>query len=360
MNIVSIRSPHKSKGRHPATSDLKIHGIVSIRSPHKSKGRQDFQRVSTCYISFNPLPSQKQGETCPHRRPNPRHRCFNPLPSQKQGETTQWRILLRAIGVSIRSPHKSKGRLLSLIDVRLNGQVSIRSPHKSKGRHYPDQRHKYYPQCFNPLPSQKQGETPYLHHSQSVASVSIRSPHKSKGRPTRTNRSNDLGKFQSAPLTKARGDKLMADPALPGSGFNPLPSQKQGETSPPSTFDVDFSVSIRSPHKSKGRQLLPEVAQRKFEVSIRSPHKSKGRPLWRFSGRSGRFVSIRSPHKSKGRRPFAAPALFDLMFQSAPLTKARGDSLLFFFASNVSQFQSAPLTKARGDAIQFKEQSGLV
>ena len=36
--------------------------------------------------------------------------------------------------------------------------------------------------------------------------------------------------FQSAPLTKARGDRILTPYRARLSRFNPLPSQKQGET----------------------------------------------------------------------------------------------------------------------------------
>ena len=40
----------------------------------------------------------------------------------------------------------------------------------------------------------------------------------------------DLAAFQSAPLTKARGDEAGVICWIEGFCFNPLPSQKQGET----------------------------------------------------------------------------------------------------------------------------------
>ena len=159
-----------------------------------------------------------------------------------------------------------------------------------------------------------------------IKDVSIRSPHKSKGRPVPPAANALTGLFQSAPLTKARGDRL---PRAANMG--------------------DLGVSIRSPHKSKGR---PELAKDNAEIAK---------------------VSIRSPHKSKGRLRITATTGPRLQFQSAPLTKARGDKKLalraFFlrgFNPLPSQkqgetrtrgvgdpplrlFQSAPLTKARGD-----------
>ena len=68
---------------------------------------------------------------------------------------------------------------------------------------------------------------------------------------------------------------------------------------------------------------------------------------------SGIRVSIRSPYRSKGRynlvhRPLGRHS----MFQSAPLTEARGDEAGSRCQRIVttSVFQSAPLTEARGDA----------
>ena len=110
---------------------------------------------------FNPLPSPKQGET---NHANPCHQlslCFNPLPSPKQGET--------------------------------------QSIHRPWGLH----------KGFNPLPSPKQGET------------QMREPFISAHT-----------RFQSAPLTEARGDWC--------------PSLSSAATD---------RVSIRSPHRSKGRPL---------------------------------------------------------------------------------------------------------
>ena len=132
--------------------------------------------------------------------------------------------------------------------------------------------------------------------------VSIRSPHRSKGRPkTPVFGVRWLG-FQSAPLTEARGDKLRAEAEAMGTEFqsaplteargdrrsgpvaadprcfNPLPSPKQGETSLDDMVQAsEFPVSIRSPHRSKGRPIDGPVLVVRGDVSIRSPHRSKGR-----------------------------------------------------------------------------------
>ncbi len=59
---------------------------------------------------------------------------------------------------------------------------------------------------FNPLPLPKQGETQAADHCVSMLEVSIRSPYRSKGRRMELRFLIHLIKFQSAPLTEARGD----------------------------------------------------------------------------------------------------------------------------------------------------------
>ena len=86
-----------------------------------------------------------------------------------------------------------------------------------------------------------------------------------------------LTPFQSAPLTKARGDLLYGRIQSKLISFNPLPSQKQGETKKFMRARFGSEVSIRSPHKSKGRRPNTGYKYELEVVSIRSPHKSKGR-----------------------------------------------------------------------------------
>ena len=85
------------------------------------------------------------------------------------------------------------------------------------------------------------------------------------------------------------------------------------------------------------------------DVSIRSPHRSKGRPILRGEKDTGTTVSIRSPHRSKGRRGIAVTSTRIYVFQSAPLTEARGDLCGYAGTGKTTLFQSAPLTEARGD-----------
>ena len=145
----------------------------------------------TIFLRFNPLPSPKQGETIPThggcrpldeafqsaplteaRGDNAGHQIsarpsyrFNPLPSPKQGETWTVRVLAdyKASGFNpLPSPKQGETKGLQ------NNTLGM-------GRHL----------RFNPLPSPKQGETTLW-------------PVLTQAGPT--------VKFQSAPLTEARGD----------------------------------------------------------------------------------------------------------------------------------------------------------
>ena len=156
---------------------------------------------------------------------------------------------------------------------------------------------------FNPLPSPKQGETRILGGLLLQAEVSIRSPHRSKGRPPELSLITRHQLFQSAPLTEARGDTFRLAKTFRLVSFNPLPSPKQGET------------------------FIKVNAHTNAHVSIRSPHRSKGRP--QSSGAGG----------------------VQYWFQSAPLTEARGDLPEPLPVQIYTVFQSAPLTEARGDLV---------
>ena len=107
--------------------------------------------------------------------------------------------------------------------------VSIRSPHRSKGRCLTQSMMIVSFHCFNPLPSPKQGEIDIGPAQPQSLRVSIRSPHRSKGRLIWPAITASRCAFQSAPLTEARGDSCSACEWCRAQRFNPLPSPKQGE-----------------------------------------------------------------------------------------------------------------------------------
>ena len=181
---VSIRSPHRSKGRPEHWSDPGCLGRVSIRSPHRSKGRP-------------------------------------PLVNGSEVESL----------VSIRSPHRSKGRPLIVSTSGYSKPVSIRSPHRSKGRL------RYAADLCMPFP------------------------------------------FQSAPLTEARGDSGGYSVGLRRRSFNPLPSPKQGETFATKSEEFNGKSFNPLPSPKQGETHHRRLRRLNHEVSIRSPHRSKGRHL---------------------------------------------------------------------------------
>ena len=261
----------------------------------------------TCHRSgpcFNPLPSPKQGETSRCAPPRPCTARFNPLPSPKQGETPVHRNQPRVRPhVSIRSPHRSKGRL----GVRRAGSsiaaVSIRSPHRSKGRPFLPSQRPRRTNSFNPLPSPKQGETqaeaPFRTKIVEFQSAPLT---EARGDAIPAKRLAMGSKFQSAPLTEARGDPWLSvnrsypawfqsaplteargDPSDFLLCFNPLPSPKQGETWRAPTWKHCSSFNpLPSPKQGETPPLLSGAETKRPAVSIRSPHRSKGRrkPLW--------------------------------------------------------------------------------
>ena len=127
--------------------------------------------------------------------------------------------------------------------------------------------------------------------------------------------------FQSAPLTKARGDQHTQQEPRSGGRFNPLPSQKQGETPNPL------------------RLVLPCACFNPL------PSQKQGETIALFKGEEEPPVSIRSPHKSKGRLHPAAASSSGIWFQSAPLTKARGDTRRKSQSSSKSRFNPLPSQK---------------
>ena len=134
---------------------------VSIRSPHQSKGRRSSTGWTPRLMEFQSAPLTKaRGDPLWSTAGAVHYDRFNPLPSPKQGETSASAKVVPPDRVSIRSPHQSKGRLWVVSSSHPSLRVSIRSPHQSKGR-------------------------------PSAQPAGLRS----------------LRWFQSAPLTKARGDR---------------------------------------------------------------------------------------------------------------------------------------------------------
>ena len=228
---------------------------------------------------------------------------FNPLPSPKRGEIYDSTELTQAIRVSIRSPHRSEGRYHHRRQLSVKKRVSIRSPHRSEGRFISRGRKIRRRKGFNPLPSPKRGEM--------IAGIV---------------RASKTLEFQSAPLTEARGDGPGGGPDSIAQGFNPLPSPKRGEM--PWPRNPARSTDCFNPLPSPKRGEMPLAG-----------YPDRGRPC---------FNPLPSPKRGEIEFTTDTGAKFNL-FQSAPLTEARGDPLYPPADRLGGSFQSAPLTEARGD-----------
>ena len=203
---------------------------------------------------------------------------------------------------------------------------------------------------FNPLPSQKQGETPQAPVVYNIYDVSIRSPHKSKGRQKMLARFCSVQRFQSAPLTKARGDNIPSPGSTSSKSFNPLPSQKQGETSA-QRHQIFSSYQFQSAPltKARGDESSHDHADPLPSFNPLPSQKQGETPLCDARSPPAEPFQSAPLTKARGDAKIPKPRSPPMVFQSAPLTKARGDVLGAVAIIRVTAFQSAPLTKARGD-----------
>ena len=156
---------------------------------------------------FNPLPPPKQGEMQTRPAHPPRQQGFNPLPPPKQGEISPAPAPAGQCTRFNPLPPPKQGEMHRATETGNLSLVSIRSPHRSRGRSGAPVRSHLQSSCFNPLPPPKQGEMRGYRRSAPVEFP-----------------------FQSAPPTEAGGDEYL------GRQFLHL-----------------GAVSIRSPHRSRGR-----------------------------------------------------------------------------------------------------------
>ncbi len=337
------------------------------------------------YSKFQSAPlTEARGDRCCLQLRS-RTRGFNPLPSPKRGEIAVPLLGRSRLQVSIRSPHRSEGRSLMREDCSVIWACFNPLPSPKRGEMRRQLRRRALCVCFNPLPSPKRGE------------MCTNGP---------------VGKyrkaFQSAPLTEARGDALSRTlrPFL-WKCFNPLPSPKRGEIwvcELTGYFQRGFNPL---PSPKRGEILHPGYHRESQRFQSAPLTEARGDPDGLLYVPFFGFVSIRSPHRSEGRfqphgeyqsrrhgfNPLPSPKrgeiciTFDMalrcMFQSAPLTEARGDrsarrrlpsrarfnplpspkrgEMCSLSSGNgqSSLFQSAPLTEARGDRALSPELRSL-
>ena len=185
--------------------------------------------------------------------------------------------------------------------------------------------------CFNPLPSPKRGEMhrEYLGRDGYRRFNPLPSPKRGE-----ISQDEKLGKtawflcFNPLPSPKRGEIRIEGSPlsGLPKS-FNPLPSPKRGEISL-EVIRLTAYLPFQSAPLTEARGDMTGIfrARGPNRVSIRSPHRSEGRSGEVADSVPEALVSIRSPHRSEGRSlAINSVAFAPVLFQSAPLTEARGD-----------------------------------
>ena len=162
--------------------------------------------------------------------------------------------------------------------------------------------------------------------------IAIRSPHRSKGRLGP--QSTIAGRlFQSAPLTEARGDRVRSNLVGVEAGFQsaPLTEARGDRAIAPEVITTLFLVSIRSPHRSKGRRPVPhaDLTDNRYEFQSAPLTEARGdqsRPENSATRSRLSFNPLPSPKQGETRILGLARIGPRQLFQSAPLTEARGDS----------------------------------
>ena len=138
--------------------------------------------------------------------------------------------------------------------------------------------------------------------------VSIRSPHRSKGRPILTPPQRQGHRFQSAPLTEARGDEAIDVAVTQPLTFQSAPlTEARGDLSMGDVSTLDKWSFNPLPSPKQGETVQPDKGS--------------------ITGCS--FNPLPSPKQGETKGVITNCQVY-LLFQSAPLTEARGDRVISF------------------------------
>jgi len=180
---------------------------------------------------FNPLPTQRPGETTAPPPGPSGLRCFNPLPTQRPGETGGTPPVYWADPVSIRSRRRGREKLSA--GPISAGPISFQSaPDAEAGRNTCSPAGSIGAAAFQSAPDAEAGRN---------------AVHGSAG--------EQVVRFQSAPDAEAGRNLWLLLIGWLVVSFNPLPTQRPGETIEPGLFRGCLFVSIRS--RRRGREKHP-------------------------------------------------------------------------------------------------------
>jgi len=245
--------PTQRPGETAGSIHSRLSRGVSIRS--RRRGREKLAELAQEDDDgeFQSAPDAQAGRNPKEIRCPPRPCRFNPLPTHRPGETTvSFRSKLRK-AVSIRSRRRGRekpgahvtGDAVALVSIRSRRRgrekpstATIRRPTRSfqsapdaeAGRNARFNAASAWSARFNPLPTQRPGETAGPGPAGRPWPVSIRSRRRGREKPTPGARTIARNLFQSAPDAEAGRNTCRAVPTPPGDSFNPLPTQRPGET----------------------------------------------------------------------------------------------------------------------------------
>ena len=137
--------------------------------------------------------------------------------------------------------------------------------------------------------------------------------------------------FQSAPRPRGRGDLFRRVFLVSLRRFNPRPARAGGATFSPHVSRPSVFRFNPRPARAGGATDPREDTAVAGVVSIRAPPARAGRPRQEMLAALAVQVSIRAPPARAGRPIGPASMLSEVVFQSAPRPRGRGD-----------QFQSEP------------------
>ena len=200
LEVVSIRSPHKCKGRRSTLAHFGAHVLFQSAPLTNARGDASLQPCLFVCACFNPLPSQMQGETGASASHAVRRSRFNPLPSQMQGETrTAERIERGVEGFQSAPLTNARG-----------------DPTPGAGRGF----------CFlfqsAPLTNAR-GDARIFRRSAPATRFQSAPLTNARGDPATTRLFTGQRRFQSAPLTNARGDLVRCRYVKPPQAFQSAP-----------------------------------------------------------------------------------------------------------------------------------------
>ncbi len=263
--------------------------------------------------------------------------------SRERGDTSQIPIREQSRPVSIRAPLTRAGRLSPVSDLDDQSLVSIRAPLTRAGRLFA-LLFISISAWFQSAPrSRERGDS--NGRSLTTCLLAFQSAPRSRERGDRFAPCDvaAVGSFQSAPRSRERGDPFNRSLTEFNNRFNPRPAHASGATLQSTDSAVCFNPR---PAHAAGR-LTAAIG---VDVSIRAPLTRAGRP----GALTLRIVTFQSaPRSAAGRLCLSANRRSE-MFQSAPRSRERGDTLTRSTRCTRDgqrriAFQSAPRPRGRGD-----------